>query len=736
MNFESTLFKAADKLRKNMDAAEYKHIVLGLIFLKYISDSFEELHRKLEKGEGDFTHANPEDPDEYLAHNVFFIPQEARWKNLLVQAKQPGVGEALDTAMEALERLNPTLKGILPKVYAKPNLDKAALGQLLDMIATIGIKEEQGNVKDILGRVYEYFLGEFANAEGKKGGQFYTPKSIVTLMVEMLQPYKGRVYDPCCGSGGMFVMSERFVEEHQGRRDDISIYGQESNQTTWKLCRMNLAIRGVDGSNVAWNTEGSFLKDAFPDLKADFILANPPFNDSDWSGEILREDPRWQYGTPPLSNANYAWMQHFLYHLSPEGRACFVLSNSSLSAERTGEVSIRKKLINEGLVECITVLPKNLFYNTSIPACLWFLSKHRKESKLNQKILFIDARNFGRMVDKKHRIFDEAEIEEIAKIYHSWRNGSEYSDLPNLCKSVSINEILEKNFNLSPNLYLDVDYSNLKSNKNAIDTFISQLTSKEEEKALLENQIKKKLSEFGFSKLSQVSFANLTQEKLISLQKLIFDKLFVYFDIPNHKSDVTFYETNSIDIPKLPTGWSLKKMSDCCAIVDCLHSKKPQKTSPSKRILLEVYNIADNGLLDEKENHYISEDDYIRWSKNIEVVEGDCVITNTGRVGAIAQIPANKRFAIGRNMTAVRSKMNQVTPTYLLHYLLSSYMKTQIYRKTDIGTILDSLNVKGIKQILIVVPPFELLEEYEGFARPMRRLIEIISEGQVNSLEI
>lgn len=305
--FEKTLFKAADKLRKNMDAAEYKHIVLGLIFLKYISDSFEELYAKIKDGKGDFSGANPEDADEYRAENVFFVPQIARWSYLHSRAKLPLIGKDLDDAMEAIEKENPTLKGILPKVYARPNLDKAALGGLIDLIGNIAIGDAAAKSKDLLGRVYEYFLGEFANAEGKKGGQFYTPKSIVRIMVEMIEPYKGRVFDPACGSGGMFIMSEKFVESHKGNIDDISIYGQESNQTTYRLCRMNLAIRGIDGSQVKWNTEGSFLNDLHKDLKADFVLANPPFNDSDWSGQLLQNDPRWQYGTPPASNANYAW---------------------------------------------------------------------------------------------------------------------------------------------------------------------------------------------------------------------------------------------------------------------------------------------------------------------------------------------------------------------------------------------------------------------------------------------
>lgn len=504
-SFESILFKAADKLRKNMDAAEYKHIVLGLIFLKYISGSFEELHSKLQEGKGDYAHADAEDPDEYLAHNVFFVPPEARWSTLLAQAKHAGIGEALDTAMEAIERLNPTLKDILPKVYAKPNLDKAALGQLIDLIGDMGLKESQSNVKDLLGRVYEYFLGEFANAEGKKGGQFYTPKSIVTLMTEMIEPYKGRVYDPCCGSGGMFVMSEIFVKEHQGRIDDIAIYGQESNQTTWKLCRMNLAIRGIDGSNVRWNTEGSFLKDAHLDLKADYILANPPFNDSDWSGDLLKEDPRWQYGVPPSGNANYAWMQHMLYHLAPHGRMGLVLSNGSLSSNQSGEGEIRRKIVENDLVDCIVMLPKQLFYNTGIPACLWFLTRDKArtgERSRKGETLYIDASEKGFMEDRTHRKFTDEDIAAIAGTYHKWRlanNG--YEDIKGFCKAETLEGIKKHDFVLTPGRYVGIpdEEDDGIPFEEKMKKLTIELSGQLEEEKKLNMEIEKQLSSIGFT---------------------------------------------------------------------------------------------------------------------------------------------------------------------------------------------------------------------------------------------
>tara|TARA_R110002049_G_scaffold40890_1_gene123960 strand:- start:1323 stop:2603 length:1281 start_codon:yes stop_codon:yes gene_type:complete len=376
-DLETQLWKSADKLRKNIDAAEYKHILLGLIFLKYISDAFEELHEKLKAGKGEYAGADPEDKDEYKAENVFFVPPSARWTFLKSHAKQPTIGKTVDDAMDAIESENTSLKGVLPIVYAKQNLDPTSLGGLIDLISNIKLGDAKARSADLLGHVFEYFLGEFALAEGKKGGQFYTPRSVVELLVEMLEPYEGRVFDPCCGSGGMFVQSEKFVQDHQGKVDDISIYGQESNLTTWRLAKMNLAIRGIDSSQVKWNNEGSFLNDAHKDLKADYIIANPPFNVSDWSGDLLRGDGRWAYGEPPTGNANFAWMQHFIYHLSLSGQAGVVLSKGALTTKTSGEGDIRKAMVEAGLIDCIVNLPAKLFLNTQIPAALWFMSRNR-----------------------------------------------------------------------------------------------------------------------------------------------------------------------------------------------------------------------------------------------------------------------------------------------------------------------------------------------------------------------
>ena len=458
-SFESELFKAADKLRKNIDAAEYKHIVLGLIFLKYISDSFFKIHNKIVAGIGEYQYAAAEDPDEYISRDCFWVPSKARWNYLQKRARSNNIGKDLDMAMVAIERENPDLRGILPKVYSKRNIDNAALAGLIDLIEDAPISDEAFRSKDLLGRVYEYFLGQFALAEGQKGGQFYTPKTIVKLLVEILQPFKGRVYDPCCGSGGMFIMSENFVERHRGKMKDISIFGQESNQTTYRLCCMNLAIHAIDSSQVVWNNEGSFLKDAHADKKMDFILANPPFNDSDWSGEILQDDPRWVYGKPPRGNANFAWVQHFIHHLAPGGEAGFVLANGSLSSNTAGGKDIRKELIEKGLVDCIINLPTKLFLNTQIAACLWFISRKEKVKgqmkPQDNSILFIDADDLGSLINRRTREFSDEDIDKITNVYHAWKNDrKKYKNIAGFCNSAPLSRVRKNNYILNPKRYV------------------------------------------------------------------------------------------------------------------------------------------------------------------------------------------------------------------------------------------------------------------------------------------
>jgi type I restriction enzyme M protein len=526
VGFEAQLWAAADALRGSMDAGEYKHVVLGLIFLKYISDAFEEQHTKLEaeKSQG----ADPEDPDEYRAQSIFWVPPEARWSHLKAQAKQSTIGQLVDDAMAGIERDNPHLKGVLPKEYARPALDKQRLGQIIDLIGNIsfrpspqpspsgrGSREEAGEggparSLDVLGRVYEYFLSQFASAEGKKGGEFYTPRSVVKLLVEMLEPYKGRVYDPCCGSSGMFVQSIEFIRAHANgngnggkAKGDISIYGQESNYTTWRLAKMNLAIRGIDGQIAHGDT---FHNDRHPDLRADFILANPPFNVSDWRGELLRKDKRWEYGVPPAGNANFAWVQHMIYHLAPSGLAGFVLANGSMSSNQSGEGEIRKNIIEADLVDCMVALPGQLFYSTQIPACLWFLARDRKNGRFRDRrghVLFIDARKLGQLVDRTHRELTVDEVARIARTYHAWRGEQDagaYEDTPGFCKSATLDEIRKHGHVLTPGRYVGAEAQEDDGEPfdEKMKRLVAQLREQQAEAAKLDAAISANLKELGY----------------------------------------------------------------------------------------------------------------------------------------------------------------------------------------------------------------------------------------------
>jgi len=539
IGFEKELWRAADALRSNMDAAEYKHVVLGLIFLKYISDAFGEYHAQLtaEVAQG----ADPEDPDEYRAVNIFWVPKEARWSYLLNNAKQPAIGRLVDDAMLAIERDNPSLKGVLPKDYAHPRLDKERLGQIIDLIGNIGLGDEASRSRDILGRVYEYFLSEFASAEGKKGGQFYTPRYVVQLLVTMLAPYEGRVYDPCCGSGGMFVQSVRFVQAHATgngnggtAKADVSIFGQESNHTTWRLAKMNLAIRGIEG-NLGQEHADSFHHDLHPDLKADYVLANPPFNDSDWRGELLKDDRRWQYGTPPARNANFAWVQHFIYHLAPTGHAGFVLANGSMSSNQSGEGEIRKAIIEADLVDCMVALPGQLFYSTQIPVCLWFIARDKRNLPApgaagqaggrfrdrRGETLFIDARKMGTMIDRVHReltgyddggnLIPGSDIDRIAATYHAWRGdtllsssgrgggGEGYEDVPGFCKAATLDEIRQHNHILTPGRYVGMAEAEDDGEpfEEKMERLTAQLREQMEQAARLDELIWANLEELG-----------------------------------------------------------------------------------------------------------------------------------------------------------------------------------------------------------------------------------------------
>ncbi len=509
LGFEAKLWQTADKLRNNMDAAEYKHVVLGLIFLKYISDAFDERHAALEADKK--SGADPEDPDEYRAENIFWVPKDARWAYLQGKAKQPTIGKMLDDAMVAIERDNPNIKGVLPKDYARPALDKQRLGELIDVIGTIGLGDKANRSRDVLGRVYEYFLTQFASAEGKNGGQFYTPQCVVRVLVEMLAPYKGRVFDPCCGSGGMFVQSEKFVEAHGGRIGDVAIYGQESNHTTWRLAKLNLAIRGIDATIIQGE---SFHADAHKDLKADYVIANPPFNDSDWGGQRLREDVRWKHGVPPAGNANFAWVQHFLHHLSPTGIAGFVLANGSMSSQQSGEGEIRAAMVDADLVDCMVAMPGQLFYSAQIPVCLWFLARDKKNGlggrgkKMRNRsgqTLFIDARKLGTMIDRVHRELTEVDIARIAETYHRWRGdgaAGKYEDVAGFCKSATTEEIRAHQHVLTPGRYVGAEEveDDGEGFEVKMKRLVGELESQFTEGARLEKVIRANLKGLGYGK--------------------------------------------------------------------------------------------------------------------------------------------------------------------------------------------------------------------------------------------
>ena len=527
IGFEAKLWLAADKLRNNMDAAEYKHVVLGLIFIKYISDAFEEMRANLIAGKGEYKGSDPEDADEYRAENVFWVPKEARWSHLMASAKLPTIGKVVDDAMVALERDNTRLKGVLPKDYARPALDKHRLGELIDLIGTItlivtateGEDAKSHRSVDLLGRVYEYFLTRFASAEGKNGGQFYTPSSVVRVIVEMLSPYKGRVYDPACGSGGMFVQSEKFVREHGGRIGDLSIYGQESNATTRRLAVMNLAIRGIE-ADFGPEQADTFRRDLHKDLRAQFVIANPPFNDSDW--HRVDDDVRWQYGVPPKGNANFAWVQHFIHHLAPDGYAGFVLANGSMSSNQSGEGDIRKAIIEADLVDCMVALPGQLFYSTQIPVCLWFLTRNKNDGKRRDRrkqTLFIDARKLGTLVDRVHRELTDTDIAKIVSTYHAWRgdslgsrhsresgNPGTYADIPGFCKSADLDLIKQHGHVLTPGRYVGAEEieDDGEPFEEKMQRLVAQLDTQFTESAKLEKQIKQNLASLGHA-LEQTS---------------------------------------------------------------------------------------------------------------------------------------------------------------------------------------------------------------------------------------
>jgi type I restriction enzyme M protein len=513
-DIKKTLWATADKLRTNMDAAEYKHLVLGLIFVKYISDTFAarraELTSRLTNPADDyfFHDAQPgdidaelEDRDYYKEVNAFWVPESARWEALRAAAKQPDIGKRIDEALTLIEQENPKLKGILDKRYARAQLPDGKLGELVDLVSTIGFGDNPSTARDILGQVYEYFLGMFASAEGKRGGQFYTPASIVKTLVAILAPHTGKVYDPCCGSGGMFVQSERFIEAHGGKLGNVSIYGQEANPTTWRLAAMNLAIRGID-FNLGREPGDTFTRNQHPDLRADFILANPPFNISDWWHGSLTGDPRWVHGDPPQGNANYAWLQHMLHHLKPTGRAGIVLANGSMSSSQNSEGQIRASMVEADVIEVMVALPGQLFFNTQIPACLWFLCRQKPAERKGQ-VLFIDARKQASMISRVQSELTDAVIDRIAKVVAAWRgeaDAGDYADIAGFCRSVPLAEIAQHGHVLTPGRYVGAE--EVEDNDEDFATKMQQLTERLGEQmargAELDVLIRQKLGGLGY----------------------------------------------------------------------------------------------------------------------------------------------------------------------------------------------------------------------------------------------
>lgn len=683
--FEQQLFKAADKLRKNIDAAEYKYVVLGLVFIKYISETFNELYEKLEADE----YSDPEDRDEYLAENVFFVPEISRWSHIHNNAKIPSVGETIDEAMEAIEKENKELKNVLPKVYGKANLDKASLGQLIDLISNTELQAENEKSKDLFGRVYEYFLGEFANAEGKKGGQFYTPKAIVKLMVEMIKPYEGRVYDPACGSGGMFIMSEKFVTEHQGNINDITVYGQESNQTTWKLSKMNLAIRNINSQFVSWNTEGSFLKDAHPDLKAHFILANPPFNQKDWGRDTLQDDARWKYGTPPNGNANYAWIMHMLYHLAPKGVIGTVLSNGSLSSTEGGEDKMRMKLITDDLVECIVALPNKLFYNSQISACIWYLRKEKSERK--NEVLFIDASKMGYMKSRKHRDLHDYEINKISETYDNWKKNKNYEDIIGYCKSSTLEDIKNKKYVISPGRYVGValkDDDKISFNDKMIllNDFLKENTknSREQDRKIL-NLLNTHFSNY---KWENIDFSS--NEILEYLSETIFNNWFRKYQLSN----------------QLPEGW---------------------KNSTLKKVVLNANTGADaiqrapivdhdTGIKCIRIGDLSKNNSYVKWGftdvtdeifKKYQLKKDDIVVTRTSILGLNKIMMHDLNAVYNNGLIKVTINKDIIDPVFVYAFFRSQFYKDYIQMIYNDSSTRPNMKIEYLLDFPIIIPTKE-----------------------------
>jgi type I restriction enzyme M protein len=737
LGFETELFKAADKLRGNMEPSDYKHIALGLIFLKYISDAFESKYTALfaESAEA------AEDKDEFLADNVFWVPKEARWSHLQANAKQTTIGTLIDDAMRAIEKDNESLKGVLPKEYSRPALNKVMLGELIDLISGIALNEQGDRSKDILGRVYEYFLGQFAGAEGKRGGEFYTPQSVVRVLVEMLEPYSGRVYDPCCGSGGMFVQSEKFVKGHGGRIGDIAVYGQEYNYTTWRLAKMNLAVRGID-SDIRWNNEGSFHKDDLRDLKADFILANPPFNISDWGGDRLREDVRWRFGVPPASNANFAWLQHIYHHLAPNGTAGVVLAVGSMGSNQSGEGEIRKSMIEADAVDCMVALPGQLFYSTTIPACMWFLARNKNPGKQLRdrrgQVLFINASKLGSLVERTRRELTEEDIQKIVNVYHTWRGEEgreEYVDEEGFCKSVSIEEIRKQGFSLTPGNYVGTAPS--ESSRKPFEARMVQIAAgwreQRETIARLDSAVEDNLNELGYFNVENdpivirgIEEIRGQSEYLELMARTLFEAWFVNFEPTRAKIEGRWREGESLpglpsslyklvserilksEFGEIPEGWDLLPLD---SVANFLNGLALQKYPPeSETNFLPVIKIAQL-----RAGHVIGAD---KASVNIKpdyiVSDGDVLFSWSGTLEV--EVWNGGNGALNQHLFKVTSDSYPKWFYYFAtRYHLPRFREIAAGKATTMGHI----QRKHLSEAKIAIPPPDLMKRLDSVIGPL-----------------
>lgn len=751
---------SATILRKNLDAAEYKHIVLGLVFLKYVSDSFAERRDELASAFSDpqserykpdavRLQAALDDRNYYREVNVFWVPEQSRWEIIQENSKQADIATQIDNALYEVEKENPKLEGIVERRYADAKLPAADLGAVVDLVGSINFGNDRRQASDVLGQVYEYFLGMFASAEGKLGGQFYTTPSIVKTLVEVLQPTSGRVYDPCCGSGGMFVQSERFLEAHGGKLGDIAIYGQESNPTTRRLCAMNLAIRGIDFD--LGKTHGdTFLENQHPDKRFDFILMNPPFGSSaSYPKAQLENDVRWKkYGLPRERPANYAWMSHAIHQLSPKGRAGIVMPKNTLNSEQGTDLNIRRAILDDDLVECIVEMPGNLFFNTSIPSVLWFINK-RKSKSVENKVLFIDASSLGHAISKSQIEFSDEDVSRIADTYNRWAKG-EYVDESGWAASISREAISVKGNSLATSRYIvpatkpesvssDVMVSSTVTDLAVQLRLASVAISKIQERVDLISRHVKPSTELSDTKPSlsdmPTRVPNSIRSSLQNLTGGLFSAMFVDFSICDEQGSMSslaanleiskFYNSNThqTEFGPIPAGWRIATLGEIADVVDCLHSKKPELLE-SGRPYIQLRCIKDDGSFDLSQLDFISDEDYEYWTSRIEVQGGDCIITNVGRVGAVSQIPPGFKGAIGRNITAIRPKSPDYTESFLAELMVSDFMKREIRANTDSGTVLDALNVRSIANLKLILPPDELLQIFESVVRPLRYLAQ------------